>query len=331
MVDPANSRNLVSRRRAISIVAGAAAWMWTRDGHGAPTTYHEWFGTALGAPASIRLYDPDRGRARAAVESAVCEIERLETEFSLYRPTSALSHLNRDGRLDGPSHDMRRLLAECRRISELTEGTFDVTVQPLWTLYAAHFEEYPDSRSGPSPAAVVATRSKVDYRRVRVDEACVRIDAGMAVTFNGIAQGYVTDSVANLLRRDGWRSVLIDLGEMRALGQHPDGRPWRVALRGARGDATVALEDGALATSAWNGTVFDRAGRFGHLFDPRQGPVRSRWLSLSVVAASATTADALSTALALSPDGKIPEFARRAGAEAVWGLDGDGRPVRLFG
>ncbi|MFO1113726.1 MAG: FAD:protein FMN transferase [Rhodospirillales bacterium] len=109
----------------------------------------EWRGTALGAEACIAPYHRDEAAAGAAVGAAVSEVERLEGEFSLYRPDSALVKLNRDGVLDRPSLDMLRLLQASIRFGEMSGGAFDVTVQPLWELYARHFAAHPDDAAGP--------------------------------------------------------------------------------------------------------------------------------------------------------------------------------------
>jgi len=128
---------------------------------------------------------------------------------------------------------------------------------------------------------------------------------GMAVTLNGIAQGYITDRVAELLRRAGVDDVLVDLGETRGLGRHPSGRPWRVGLADPRDPARTAREiditDQAVATSGGYGTRFDPAGRYHHLFDPATGRSSRRCLSVSVVASRATVADGAATALAVMP------------------------------
>lgn len=319
----------VSRRRAIVIVAGAAAALWPGFGRARSGAY-EWTGTALGAAASIRLYHRDHAAAEAAVVEAVAEIERLESEFSLYRTRSAISRLNRDGRHIQPSHDMRRLLMESRRFGDLTGGLFDVTVQPLWELYARHFAAFSFDPAGPLPDALNAALASVDYRRIGISGEAIELGNGIRVTFNGIAQGYITDRIADLLRRRGWTNVLIDLGEIRGLGVRPDGHPWRVALRDATGPAILGLNDGALATSAWNGTVFDRRARFGHLFDPRRGPVRTEYRSITVAADDATTADAMSTTLAVAPVGEIAALARRAKLRAVWIVDHLGQPKCIF-
>ena len=119
----------------------------------------------------------------------------------------------------------------------------------------------------------------------------------MALTLNGIAQGYIADRVAQMLMDKGLTNVLIDTGEFRALGPHPDGRAWPVTL--ATG-GEVPLDTRALATSAPLGTTFDEYTRVGHIIDPRTGrPTRSNWREISVSAASAAVADALSTAACL--------------------------------
>jgi thiamine biosynthesis lipoprotein len=152
----------------------------------------------------------------------------------------------------------------------------------------------------------------------------VRIDAdriafarsGMAVTLNGIAQGFITDRIATILRSGGCDSVLADLGEIRALGTHPNGQAWRIGLADpwvpdqiAR---TLEITDRAVATSAANGFQFDPSGRFHHLLDPTTGSSAGRYASVSVVARDATTADALSTSLTLMP---IAEAERVLNAE----------------
>jgi thiamine biosynthesis lipoprotein len=268
-----------------------------------------WRGSALGAEADLLLSDAD-GRAGAAIDATLAEIDRLEGILSLYRPDSALSRLNRDGRLEAPPLELVEVLSHAAAVSALSAGTFDVTVQPLWEALTAL----------PAPDAIAAARALVDWRGVEATPAAIRLRRpGMKVTLNGIAQGYVTDRVAMLLRRHGHDRVLIDLGEARALGRHPSGRPWRVAA--AAGTAALPLSDGALATSA--------PGDLPHLIDPASGRAGGLWASVTVAAAGAMQADALSTALALLPlDAARPVFAR-SGAAQAWLRDATGRVVTL--
>jgi len=293
----------LGRRRFLSIAAaGAGLGLLPPHAFAATARVQTWHGTALGAQASIRLHHPDEATGYALIEGALAEIERLETVFSLYRAESAISRLNRDGALDAPPLDLVVLLSQARRYSEITGGAFDVTVQSLWQLYARHFAHPNASPEGPAAQEISAALSKVDYRSVNLDPARVSFDSpGMAITLNGIAQGYVTDRIADMLRRAGLQNVLIDLGEVRALGNHPDGRPWKVGLENSKPKGQIVrrleISDAAVATSAGAGTPFDSLGRHHHLFDPRSGASSNRYRSLSVKAPTATQADALSTGL----------------------------------
>ena len=295
------------RRRALRIVAGLGALCLAPGLAGARPRARvtTWHGTALGAEASIILAHEDEGAARDLIRRAVAEIARLEKVFSLYRADSALSRLNRHGVLDAPPLDLVRLLAEARRFGDLTDGAFDVTVQPLWGVYANHFAAPGADPDGPDAEAIAEALARVDYRAVSVESHRIGFARpGMAVTLNGIAQGYITDRVADLLRRAGLDNVLIDLGETRALGRHPDGRPWRVGLRDPLDREAIVrdldLTNAALATSAGAGTRFDAHGRHHHLLDPRTGRSAQRYLSVSVIADTATAADALSTGFSIA-------------------------------
>jgi thiamine biosynthesis lipoprotein len=302
-----------TRRRFLGIAAAAGGMAllppWAARAGG--SDLHIWRGIALGADACLQIHHPDPAEADRLIRLCLDEVERLERVFSLYRPDSALVRLNRTGELADPPLDMVRLLTEAARFSRLTDGAFDVTVQPLWRLYAEHFARPGADPEGPPKAAVEAVRTLVDYRALRIDEHRVSFARrGMAATLNGIAQGYITDRVADRLRNEGMTSVLVDMGEVFGMGRHPDGRPWRVGLPDGGNDAgsaaTLEVADSALATSASHGTHFDPIGRFGHIFDPVTGRCMDRLLSVTVTAPDATTADALSTALVAVPVERVP-------------------------
>ncbi len=306
-----------TRRRFIAIAAAVAGLpLAALPAGAAQAPLHRWSGIALGAKAEIALHDPDAARARRLIAACVAEIDRLEDVFSLYRPESAICRLNRAGRLAAPPLELVALLAEARAYAERTDGAFDVTVQPLWRLYAAHFARAGADARGPGEAALARVRALVDHRALEIDAAEVRFARpGMAITLNGIAQGFITDRVAALLRDAGMTDVLLDIGECRALGRHPDGRPWRIGLRRAAEPEsvarTIALADGAVATSAGSASPFEPSGRWHHLFDPATGRPAQAAGQVSVIAPSATMADALSTALAVSLPARVAAIAAR--------------------
>ncbi|MFV0512145.1 MAG: FAD:protein FMN transferase [Jhaorihella sp.] len=297
----------LSRRRFLAISAAATALA----GPGRAADLYHWQGVALGARASITLEHPDAARI---ADSARAEIARLEEVFSLYRPDSALARLNRDGQLAGPPFELLECLGLCGAVHDATAGAFDPTVQPLWQLYAARLQ----AGEAPAPGEVADTLGRVGWQYVASDAGAVRLTRpGMALTLNGIAQGYIADRVAAMLRREGLNDVLVDTGELYALGGRPGGGGWPVSLQAGseRIADAVRLRDMALASSAPLGTVLDAQGKVGHVIDPSTGRTApARWTLVSVTAPSAAIADALSTAGCL--------MSRDAFAAAVGGFRG---------
>jgi len=325
----------ISRRRFIRISASAAA-LTAIGAHGAKAgtvpKLHRWRGLALGANAEILLYHGDEAAAHHLIERCVAEINRLEDVFSLYRAGSALRRLNAAGALDAPPLDMVRLLADCARISRLSAGAFDATVQPLWSLYADHFAT--TAIEAPSAARIAEALARVDYRAVRVAPSRIEfVKPGMAMTLNGIAQGYITDRVAERMVEAGMSNVLIDLGETRALGQHPSGRAWKIGLRDPKDTSgvwkTLDVTDRAVASSGGYGSRFDEAGRHHHLLDPRTGLSAHHHQAVTVLANDATTADGLSTALSITPAADARELLEKFPGTEAWTLGTKGDISRI--
>lgn len=277
---------MTTRRRFLAISAAAAGF--PSIGSAAPV--YTWQGVALGARATLRLAHAD---AKAISERAAAEISRLEDIFSLYRPDSSLMRLNQTGRLDTPPFELLECLSLAGAVHRASGGQFDPTIQPLWACYA----EASALGQAPERDALSVALSLTGWARMQFDTAAIEMQPGMALTLNGIAQGYIADRVAGMLEAEGLTNILIDTGEFRALGSHPDGRPWPVKLA-AGGE--VPLVARALATSAPLGTTFDADAHVGHILDPYTGlPSPASWRQISVSAGSAALADALSTAACL--------------------------------
>ena len=324
----------VTRRRVLQIMASAGGLALAGNLRAATAPAVEtWRGVALGARASITICHRDTASARRLLARAVAEVRRLEDVLSLYRAGSAIVELNIRGRLDYPPPDLVHVLSLAQSFADATDGAFDPTVQPLWTLYAAHFARTGADPEGPDARSVHRVRALVDYRNMSVDTRFIRLaHPGMGITLNGIAQGFITDRVTELLRNEGLRDVLVDLGEIRGLGRHAAGRPWTVGLEhGVDADAaeSLTLDDRAVATSAGAATRFESTGRHHHLFDPRTGESSRRYRAVTVVAPTATVADALSTAFASMPVEDIGSvLARYGGATARITTEG-GESLRL--
>lgn len=277
---------MTTRRRFLAISAAAAAIPSVC----AATPIYTWQGVALGARATVRMAHPD---AKAITTRIASEISRLEDIFSLYRPESALSRLNRAGTLASPPFELLHCLSLAGSVHKASGGRFDPTIQPLWKCYgdASAQGRLPDDQ------ALEAAQALTGWDRVRFDTTGVTLPAGMSLTLNGIAQGYIADRIAEMLNDEGLTNILIDTGEFRALGTQPDGLAWPVKLAAG---GSVPLAARALATSAPLGTTFDENAQVGHIINPQNGqPAHSRWQEITISASTAALADAVSTAACL--------------------------------
>ena len=198
------------------------------------------------------------------------------------------------------------MLQISNQIHEQTNGAFDISVQPLWCLYGEHFLKdgqirFDADQSGPAADKVKAALALVDQGAIQIEPKRIAFSKpGMQITLNGIAQGYVTDRIINILQQNAIDRVFVDMGESRALGLSARGEPWQVGLIDPKHEFNLAglieLDDVALATSGAYGLEFDKKGRFHHILDPKTGLSTAHNLGVTVTAPTAAMADGLSTA-----------------------------------
>jgi len=321
----------ISRRRAITVLAAAAGLPLMFKGASANARMVTWEGTTLGAPSTIQLYAHDEAQAHAAIEAGLAELNRLENIFSLYRADSTISVLNREGRVDNAPAEFIELLQASLKVSAITDGIHDPTVQPVWMLYLNHFTAASVDPNGPSRQQIDAALSLVDWKSVEIDQVRRSVafrKPGMALTLNSGGQGYITDRVGGILLDHGFDRMLVDMGEQRAYSAKPDGSSWRLGLANpadqSKAVAEIDVVDKAVATSGGYGTLFDEAGRFTHIINPKTGETAPRLLGVSVVAPSATVADCLAASLILVPEEKRQAVLAASGAESAIFVTPDG-------
>jgi FAD:protein FMN transferase len=301
---PIGARHL-TRRRAIRIVAAAAGLPLTIAAVRAtapPAQMFRWQGEVLGALSELTLWHNDAALCRRTVLKVRAEIARYERIFSLYRPESEISRLNAAGALMRPAPELRSLIEESQRFGVMSGGAFDVSVQPLWQLYEAHFWSRAHIVDDIVARARGVSRELVNFRLIETGAGRIAFAReGMGITLNSVAQGLVTDAIADMLRNDGFESAVVDLGEFRTLGRYPDGHPWRIGIRDALAASEVGrvieLTDTALAVSGGYGTTFEPTGRFHHIFDPGTGASANKLADVAVIGPRATAANALAVAV----------------------------------
>jgi thiamine biosynthesis lipoprotein len=301
---PAGARGL-TRRRAIRIVAAAAGLpllIAAVRATAPPAQMFHWQGEVLDQDAELTLWHTDAALCRRTILKIRAEIARYERIFSLYQPESEISRLNAAGALMGPAPELRALIEESQRFGVLSAGAFDISVQPLWRLYEAHFWSHAHVVDDIVARAKDVARELVDFRRIETGAGHIAFAReGMGITLNSVAQGFITDAIADMLRNEGFESAVVDLGEFRTLGRHPDGHPWRIGIRGAPAPNAVGrvvdLDDMALAVSGAYGTTFEPTGHFHHIFDPQTGASANQLADAAVMGPRATAATALAVAI----------------------------------
>lgn len=278
--------------------------------------------TQLGTLVTITAMHPERGAAKALVEAGFDEVERLEQILSRHRPESALSRLNRDGAIDRAPPELLHVVESALSFSRDSNGAFDPTVAPVVAVYQA----WAAQGGGEFPAeALEAARTKVDYRRIQVMGAAIRLSgAGTQITLDGVAKGYVVDNAVDAMGRAGAERVLVDAGGDMASGGSgpPRDSAFEIDLAHPRHSedrvGTVRLSGTAVATSGDYLQRFARGFNHHHIIDPRTGRSATALSSVTVVAPTAMAADALSTAVfVLGPDAGVEFLESQHGAEGL--------------
>ncbi|MFW5972419.1 MAG: FAD:protein FMN transferase [Bacteroidota bacterium] len=255
------------------------------------------------------LHGEDAPWLRAAGEEALSEIRRLEHQLSRYRPTSDIGRINARAADEPVRVESRlfRLLQHCRQLYTVTSGAFDITVAPLMNAWGFTHS------TGQLPAEDRLTRARehCGMHLVELDEREHSVTfsrPGVTIDLGAIGKGYAVDEAMLLLREAGVESAFLHGGTstIYGLGSPPDSDAWRVAvprsaqeLHGEESPVALAeLCNASLSVSAVWGKSFVADGVvYGHVLDPRLGrPVEGADLA-AVTSRSATTADALSTAL----------------------------------
>jgi len=280
---------------------------------------------ALGTTVQLKAAHVDPARLTQALDAAVRAAREVEASMSLFRADSELSQLNQLGRLADPSLHLLTVLRAARQVSQASAGAFDVTVQPLWALHDRA------RREGRLPTAleIATARAQVGWQKLSIDPHRLRFtQPGMAVTLNGIAQGYAADAARQALMAHGIEHALLDTGEFSALGRNAQSRPWTLGVEDPRDTtrllAALQLDGRCLATSADNRSAFTPDHRHHHIFDPATGDSPTTLSSVTVAAPTAMLADALTKVMFVGGPGRIPALARQWRVGVLW-VDKQGR------
>ncbi|MFK7914315.1 MAG: FAD:protein FMN transferase [Pseudomonadales bacterium] len=285
------------RTGRISIAAGIV-WMLAGSAHAGWQSVTD---QAMGTRIHAEAWHADDVIASAALQQVLAEMHRIDEAFSPYKPDSELSVLNRMAPKGwtGVSGELLKLLLAGQRVSEMTQGAFDLTF--------ASAGRYYDYREGVAPDAETldASIAAIDYRHIEIDAAAARVRFRHPATYvdlGGIAKGYAVDQAAAILARAGIGQASVAAGgDSRILGDRR-GQPWVVGVRHPRRAGQMAvrlpLTDTAISTSGDYERFFIRDGeRFHHILDPSSGTSAKNSMSVTILGPSGILTDALSTSV----------------------------------
>jgi FAD:protein FMN transferase len=225
----------------------------------------------------------------------------LDGVLTTYNPNSPVSRLNAHAG-KGPflvPQEVSDLLTLSLRHTHLTQGTFDVTVGPLMTVWRHAAQR----QTVPSRKELQRTRRAVGSDKIRfLSNRTVVLRPGMTIDFGGVGKGYALDQLQTQLKEQHIQHALLDFGQssLWALGSPPDATGWRIVVQQPDGNpaGVLILRNQALSVSASLGqTVEIGKQQYGHIIDPRTGHPLQRDVLACVIAPTATQAEALSKAL----------------------------------
>lgn len=259
----------------------------------------------MGNRFEITLQAADPEQAEACLEAAVAEIQRLEALLTTFSESSETNQINALAGISPfkPSLEVYELIARSLRISDLTQGAFDITYggvdKSLWN-FDTTITALPD------PALAQASVKLVNYKNVLLDPVAKTVflkHQGMRIGFGGIGKGYAAERAKAVLQRLGIQNGIVNAaGDLTAWGRQPDGSPWTVGIADPNAVhqpfSSFPLTNMAVATSG-NYEKFAVIGgkKYSHTINPKTGLPVTGIKSATILCPNAELADAMATPL----------------------------------
>jgi len=258
-------------------------------------------GEAQGTYYTVTYFAPKALVNQSQIDSLLDDFDR---SASIWVEGSIISRINNNDPEVMPDTHFIDVFLQAKRVSEETNGAFDITIGPLVNAWGFGFKNKIDV----DQHVVDSLLPLVNFNAVNmVNGKIVKNNPGIHIDYNAIAQGYSVDLTGGFLHQNGIDNYLVDIGgEVLARGNKPDGKQWIVGIeKPSEGmnserilNATLEMKNKAIATSGNYRKFYEVDGvRYSHTIDPKTGyPVKHSMLSATVMADSASIADAYATA-----------------------------------
>lgn len=297
----------------LALMTSLPAWVFSSKRHSRAYVERSFF--TMGSVATISAFDDDRRHMMHAVTRAIEEFQRIENALSIFIPSSQVSRVNAEaGRNEVQAEgDLLWIADWSSKMSPLTKGAFDITVGPLmelWGFRGNHVDAEPDDKRILQLLGAVGSDKILvnnNAATVGLTHPAARIDLG------GVGVGYAIDRAVQILRSEGVESAFVNhSGDAYALGTPDEHEGWEIGIPDPGSPDNIleklTVRDGAIATSGgYRQFVTIGPRRFAHIIDPRSGIPGRSFVSTSVLAPDAVTADALSTSMFCSGPDEVKE------------------------
>lgn len=234
----------------------------------------------------------------------LAELQKVDNALSMFNKESIISHINRGENVE-TNEMFESVFNLAEKISDNTDGAFDITVAPLVNAWGFGFK----TGNPPTKQTVDSLRAIVGYKKVKlVNHRITKSDARIMLDCSAIAKGYGCDVVARLLEKRGIKNYMVEIGgEVVTHGISEKRLPWKIGVTKPSDDSlnvnnelqtVLNVKDRAMATSGNYRNFYYRGGKkYAHTIDPATGyPVQHSILSATVLAKCCAEADAYATA-----------------------------------
>lgn len=257
----------------------------------------------MGNHFEISVVSDDKAWAEERINMAVDEIRRIEQILTTFKEDSETALINQNAGINPVkvSEEVFRLVERSKRISEITQGAFDISYgsidKRLW-----NFDK--DMTTLPDPKLAKQMVRLINYRNIILDSEQQTVflkEEGMRIGFGGIGKGYAAEMAKAVMQNAGVTSGVVNAsGDLAAWGYQPDGKPWTIGI--VHPDAAhlpfsyMNVTNLAVATSGnYEKFVVIDGKKYSHTINPRTGlPVRGI-KSVTIISPNAELCDALAT------------------------------------
>ena len=261
----------------------------------------------MGNRFDLGVVGDDEVKANQALDKAIIEIKRIETLLSTYQANSQINQVNSNAGISPVKVDEEvfNLVERAQRISELTQGAFDLSYgsldKSLW-----NFDQ--NMKQLPSKELAKNAVHLINFKNILLDRANETIflaKIGMRIGFGGIGKGYAADQAKKVLVGLGFTDGIVNAsGDMCAWGKRADGEDWTVGISNPDFPRDIlsefSLNDSAVATSGnYEKFVLIDGQKYSHTIHPKTGFPMQGIKSVTVFAPFAELADALTTPIAV--------------------------------